>query len=275
MLFSFVRPGLPGFRSRSQLSVSGPSPGRGNASSNQRVGGLHPGDQTDCLAFRPPGQFTVFRLGNTNENIQVYYNIGGTASNGVDYAQISPIVSIPAGALSGTITITPLNSNSVARVETVDLTLAPSPLASPVNYIIGCPNNATVFIAGVGVTNVPPFVALTSPVEGEVFTAPANIPLVAVAGDCVDGSVTSVEFFAGTNSLGVLTNWVVVDPLPPEIAPPCPPPGSRAFILDWTNVPPGSYSLTAVASDNNGLSSISKPVDILVQKGSSQIVVPS
>src|SRR5208282_2365000 len=65
--------------------------------------------------------------------------------------------------------------------------------------------------------------------------------------------------------LGVLTNWVVVDPLPPEIAPPCPPPGSRAFILDWTNVPPGSYSLTAVASDNNGLSSISKPVDILVQ----------
>jgi len=216
---------------------------------------------TEPVASRSgqPGQFTVFRFGDTNQQLLVYYHIGGTASNGVDYTQISATVTIPPGTVSNTITISPIDSGQTDAVQTVDLELAPPPYA-PVSYAIGYPSNATVYIEGIGVTNIPPHVAISYPSNGQSFAAPANIPLVALAGD-PDGYVTSVEFFAGTNSLGLVTNWVVVDPpFPPGFRP-----GDRAFLLQWTNVPVGSYVLTAVATDNGGASTISSPVDITVQ----------
>ena len=35
-----------------------------------------------------PGAFTLFRDGPTNETLNVFYRLNGTASNGVDYAQL-------------------------------------------------------------------------------------------------------------------------------------------------------------------------------------------
>src|SRR5262245_27696349 len=54
---------------------------------------------TDPLASESgdTGTFTLFRDGSTNSTLNVYYLIGGTASNGVDYATISPWTTIPAG----------------------------------------------------------------------------------------------------------------------------------------------------------------------------------
>src|SRR5438132_587071 len=43
------------------------------------------------------GTFTLFRDGPTNDSLFVYYRIGGTASNGVDYASIPNTATIPAG----------------------------------------------------------------------------------------------------------------------------------------------------------------------------------
>ena len=44
-----------------------------------------------------PGVFTLLRDGPTNQTLNVFYQIGGTASNGVDYIQIPNWATIPAG----------------------------------------------------------------------------------------------------------------------------------------------------------------------------------
>ncbi len=107
-------------------------------------------------------------------------------------------------------------------------------------------------------TNLPPVVRMVSPANGSVFHAPINLPLFAFAND-PDGSVSSVEFFAGTNHLGFgqrrwypLPRIVIGDPMPP-IYP------TNLFFLIWSNAPVGVYALTAVATDNGGASTTSAP----------------
>jgi hypothetical protein len=113
-------------------------------------------------------------------------------------------------------------------------------------------------------TNLPPVVRIVSPANGSVFHAPINLPFYAYAYDA-DGSVNSVEFFAGTNSLGfggpvprpVAANSSGTDSVPP-IYP------TNIFYLVWSNVPSGAYTLTAKATDNDGAFTISDPVKIAV-----------
>jgi Calx-beta domain len=81
-----------------------------------------------------------------------------------------------------------------------------------------------------------------------------------------------VEFFDGTNSLGVVRNPIaILDTTPVRL------PGldtdvltenslTRPFVLAWTNVPPGKHVLTAVATDNAGDSSRSRPITIAVRE---------
>lgn len=209
-----------------------------------------------------PGVITVFRQGDTNETLNVFYNIGGSASNGVDYAEISNYVNIPGGAVSSTIVITPLETTSSSTVtKTVFLQLAPAPTLNPVNFGIGVPSNATVYITGPNVTNPPPAVAIISPANGTVFYTPTNIQLIAKASDA-DGTVTNVEFFSGSADLGP-GSPVVLDP-----------PGVNGvtglvYLLNWLdqNPFPTNYSLTAVATDTYGVSTVSSPVNISSVKG--------
>src|SRR6185369_9053558 len=49
--------------------------------------------------------------------------------------------------------------------------------------------------------NNPPVVSISSPTNGAHFAAPANVTIDAMASNS-DGSVTNVEFFDGTTSLG-------------------------------------------------------------------------
>jgi hypothetical protein len=206
------------------------------------------------------GVFTVFRAGNTNAALNVWYDIGGTASNGVDYAPIPPhLVEIAAGATSSTITIMPIQNAALSVVKTVVLTLTNSPLLTPVNYEIGSPSQAVVYIEENGATNLPPSVSIISPQDGAAFYTPTNILILAKASD-PDGSVTNVEFFAGVEDLGPGTP-VVLDP-----------PGvngvtSLVYLFNWLNPSPGNYPLTAVATDNGGASTSSAAVNITVLQG--------
>ena len=95
--------------------------------------------------------------------------------------------------------------------------------------------------------NVAPTVTLTNPAPGAAFTAPATIALAATASDS-DGSVTEVEFFNDTISLGIDT--------------------SAPYGITWSNVQAGRYTIIARARDNNGAvstSSATVTVDTLVQ----------
>ena len=210
---------------------------------------------TDPLASESghTGTFTIYRTGSTNYTSLVYYTIGGTASNGVDYARIPNIVSIPAGISSVQITVSPMGDPLVQGDETVILHLTTdSPFEFPINYQIGKPDTATAIIKDDDASNQPPVVSIVSPLDGATFHAPANIFIQANATDPNgDSTITTVEFFEGTNSLGIATNYPVLNPLGP-------------FHIFWTNIPTGNYTLTAVATDNQGATGTSAPVNITV-----------
>jgi Big-like domain-containing protein/Calx-beta domain-containing protein len=208
-----------------------------------------------------PGVFTIARQGDTNYTLSVFYHIGGTASNGVDYAQIPSAVTIAAGSRTANIFIQPKTISLSTADKTVELQLVPSPLECPspaCGYDIGSPSNAAVVIH-FSATNAPPYVQLNSPSDGATFTAPATIALRAYAVDHEDGFNLKVEFFEGTNSLGF---GVFVPTM-------CPSPYCPYFALTWSNVPAGAYVLTAKATDTAGASSVSGPVHILVTQPSS------
>src|SRR5262249_13028662 len=78
--------------------------------------------------------------------------------------------------------------------------------------------------------NAPPTVAITSPTNGASFIAPATITIQAIASDS-DGSVTNVQFFDGSTSLGNRS--------------------SSPFNLS-VSLGVGPHALTALASDNLG-----------------------
>jgi len=208
---------------------------------------------TDPVAsvFGDTGTFTVYRTGFGSNNINVFYTIGGTASNGVDYATLPNIVTIPAGAASTVITVKPLPDPLPDPDETVILHLTQPPGLSPTSYLVGVPNTAAVTITG-NVSNSPPTVSIVSPTNGAVFVAPVDIFLLANASDA-DGpqTVETVEFFDGTNSLGIATNFPVASPIGP-------------FHLIWSNAPPGIHVLTAVATDDHGATGTSAPVNITI-----------
>jgi Bacterial Ig domain len=100
----------------------------------------------------------------------------------------------------------------------------------------------------------PPSAQLASPVNGSFAVAPAVVALQATATD-TDGTIQTVEFFTGTNSLSILSN--------------------APFRFIWTNPPAGAYELTAVATDNDSLSVTSAVTALtILTNGSSVRVMP-
>ncbi len=91
--------------------------------------------------------------------------------------------------------------------------------------------------------NVPPTVSLDSPQTGATFTTPVTISLFAGASDS-DGTVSQVAFYQGSTLIGTVTS-------PP-------------YAFNWVNVPAGSYTLKAVATDNSGGATTSSLVNITV-----------
>jgi hypothetical protein len=98
---------------------------------------------TDSDAGEPsnPGVFTITRTGSTTSALAVSYTVGGTATSGSDYTALGTSVTIPAGAASATVTVTPIDDTVSEGSETVTLTLA-----SNSAYTIGSPSTATVTI---------------------------------------------------------------------------------------------------------------------------------
>jgi len=91
--------------------------------------------------------------------------------------------------------------------------------------------------------NSPPAVAITTPAAGQVFASPATVLLSASAAD-PDGTIARVDFFHGANLIGTAT--------------------TAPFTIAWAPVVAGSYSVTAVATDNQGATKVSDPVPIRV-----------
>src|SRR2546428_1567842 len=98
--------------------------------------------------------------------------------------------------------------------------------------------------------NALPSVTLTSPSSNAAFKAPANIPLAVQVAD-TDGSIANVKYFYGTTLITSLS------------APP--------YSFVWTEVPQGTYVLTARVTDNLGGAMTSLAVNVTVNAAEAKL----
>ena len=98
--------------------------------------------------------------------------------------------------------------------------------SKPVNIIVGSGNTA-------------PLVAIVAPPNNAPFINQGDdVTLTATANDS-DGTVTQVEFFANSGSVNLPLGVDVND-------------GDNSFSIVWANIPAGTHTITAVATDNRG-----------------------
>ena len=95
-------------------------------------------------------------------------------------------------------------------------------------------------------SNAPPAVTLVTPTNNASFSAPADITLTAEASDS-DGTVTNVEFYVEGTLLGRDS--------------------TSPYSIVWSNVPSGTYTLTAKATDNKDAFRMSAPIAIFGTSG--------
>jgi len=137
-----------------------------------------------------PGTFTLSRSGSMASALTVRYSLGGSAANGIDYQTLPTSVTIPAGAASATVTVTPIDDSQVESDETVVLTLS-----QDAAYDVGSPNSATVTIHDND--SAPP------PAPTADFTAnniSGQAPLAVQFTDRSSGSITSRDWNFGDGS---------------------------------------------------------------------------
>jgi hypothetical protein len=89
-----------------------------------------------------------------------------------------------------------------------------------------------------------PAVVITNPKDGSFFAAGVTATITATASANAGRTLSKVEFFAGPLKLGEATT----DP----------------YILIIRSIPAGRYSITAQATDNQGSSTTSAPINVLV-----------
>ncbi|MGN6169207.1 MAG: galactose oxidase-like domain-containing protein, partial [Solirubrobacteraceae bacterium] len=175
------------------------------------------------------GQFTVSTPDAASISKVALVKLGAvTHSNNMDQRYVP--LSFSAG--NGTLTVTaPANIN----------------IAPPGYYMLFIVNSAGVpSIAPIlSVTGVPPTVQITAPASGSTFPFKPDITINATASDS-DGTVRKVEFLAGTTKLGEST--------------------TAPYSFVWHRPGPGTYALTARATDNSGLMTTSAPVTVTVRK---------
>ena len=100
-----------------------------------------------------------------------------------------------------------------------------------------------------GGSNQSPSVTLTAPSSGATYTAPATLSFSASASDA-DGTISRVDFYRDSTLVRSDT--------------------TSPYTASWTDAPAGTYSLTAVAVDNEGATTTSAPVTATVNGSGNQ-----
>jgi hypothetical protein len=209
------------------------------------------------------GKFVISRSYYTNIDMTVYFKLGGTASNGVDYVipttRTPNSVVIPKGQWSVELPVRALADNLMEGVETVVLRIEPIVCIAiypppPGCYQIGQPAEAVVFIRDCPQVSRPPYVAIHEPKDGTFYQSPVDIPIVARTVD-PEGYCWKAEFFAGSKSIGTSVVAFLVAPTN----------GTPVdFGFDWKNVPAGRHELMVRATSSRGVVGVSRLVRIAV-----------
>jgi len=165
-----------------------------------------------------------------NSSYWLSANVPLTASAGATNAKISKVAFYNGIKLLATITKSPY-SYTMSKV-----TAGTYKLTAVVTDSTGA--TATSTVASVIVTtHVAPKVSLTSPINKASYTAPNSVTLTASASASDNATIAQVDFYNGTTLLGTVS--------------------SSPYTYIWNNALPGSYSLTAVATDSTGATNTS------------------
>jgi O-glycosyl hydrolase len=103
------------------------------------------------------------------------------------------------------------------------------------------PGDCVFTLSGFDQSKITVSVLLTNPPDGASYPAPTDLPLQATAA-ISNGLITSVSFFCGTNNLGQAV--------------------TAPYGILWSNVPPGTYALTAQATSSGGYVGVSPAVQV-------------
>jgi len=164
------------------------------------------------------------------------------------------VVGINTSSSSATLTCTLQSAPAVTSMDlyytsaTVNMVHSASVAVSNGTFTATIPADCVFTLAGATGVNV----AITSPITGTRYAAPASIPIAATASTST-GTIAEVDFFNGTTSLGA------------DLTTP--------YQISWSNVPMGDYVLTAAANDTANNTGVSAPVSISVVGPLSQIAV--
>ncbi len=120
------------------------------------------------------------------------------------------------------------------------------------NFTANIPSNCIFTLTGFDPAKIAVSVQLTNPANGAQFAAPATIPLAATVATTT-GSITNVVFLSGASGIGATTNT------------PCG--------ITWSNVTPGTYTVTAAATDTMGHTNVSPAITLTVTGPPAQIVI--
>ena len=165
----------------------------------------------------------------TQQPLNVTTNVGGNATFSVTVSTNSTLPlsyqwwfntnSLLAGATNASLTVTNVQTTNAGNYSVAITNVAGSVTSS----------NALLTVL------VPLTITITNPTNNQLFaTSPLNISLAATASDA-GGTVTNVQFFSGTNSLG---NGGLTT--------------SNTWTMLWVDVLAGNYTLTAEAFDSAG-----------------------
>ena len=179
------------------------------------------------------GQVATVEFFENNLSLGVVPNSSQVVVSNISSGPLFPLTwsNVPAGSYALNVIATDTNGNT-ATSSVVNITVVTNPPPP----------------------NVPFAVGFWYPTNGQTFAAPANIGIHARVTD--SNVVQTVQYFANSISLGtvsnsggvLLTNTTQGNP----------------FFLSWSNVPAGSYALTALATDSAGNTATSAPVNIFV-----------
>ena len=149
------------------------------------------------------GVFTVSRVDPLGD-VTVNYSVGGSATNGTDYATLAGSVTLASGSDSATITVTPIDDGLQEGDETLIATLT----ADPANYAVGTPDSDTVTIADddtpIRISQDPigkPWLYLFDPSNGRLFQGP-NTTGARVLFFFIDRATGRGRIYRGANATG-------------------------------------------------------------------------
>ena len=159
---------------------------------------------------------------STNNLAAVTFTASPVDNDGV--SSISQVEFFVGTTSVGTVTTAPWTVNYNASIGNGQLVKA---VVTDNLGLTGTSTNASMSVLG----NNLPTVSITSPLASAALAAPNAITFTATAGD-TDGTITQVEFFVGTGSIGVAT--------------------TSPYSVTWPTSTPGTKNVTAKATDSNG-----------------------